>query len=232
MNQLLTRLRDNPWTTLVSLPRNDVTLAQAARRGGAQGLKIHLNVDHHASGTHFGSWQEEKTEIARILDVAKSGGTQPIPVGIVPGGGGIFATPDEFGDMAACGLDFFDAYPADAPAWTLGQTDLDVMLAAYAGGSSSEIAALEELGMTMCEASIVAQSDYGQALNARDVACYRELAHVLSAPIIVPSQKAITPADLPALRASGVRGILIGAIVVGREADSIEGATRAFCIAD
>jgi len=231
MNQLLNRLRDNTWTTLVSLPRNDVTLAQAALRGGAQGLKIHLNVDHHASGTHFGSWEEEKTEIGRILDVAKSG-AQPIPVGIVPGGGGIFATPDEFRDMAVCGVDFFDAYPVDAPAWTLGQTDLDVMLAAYEGGTTGEIAALEELGMTMCEASIVAQSDYGQLLNARDVARYRELAHILSAPIIVPSQKAIVPADLPALRASGVRGLLIGAIVVGREADSIEGATRAFCIAD
>jgi hypothetical protein len=44
----------------------------------------------------------------------------------------------------------------------------------------------------------------------------------------VPSQKKITARDLPALQQSGVKGLLIGAIVTGREADTIEAATRSF----
>jgi hypothetical protein len=44
----------------------------------------------------------------------------------------------------------------------------------------------------------------------------------------VPSQKKVTPGDLPALKKSGVKGLLIGAIVTGREADTIESATRSF----
>lgn len=224
MNQLLTQLQSHDWTLLVSLPRNDVNLARAALRGGAQGLKIHLNVEHHASGTHFGSWEQEREEIARILDAAQQHGAS---VGIVPGGVP-FASREEFAQMAEAGVDYFDAYPNDAPAWTLQQIDLSIMLAAYAGGTTEEMLALQASGMAMCEASIVAHESYGAPLSALDVARYRQLAQALECPIVVPSQKLITPADVPALRASGARALLIGAIVTGREAASMENATRSF----
>jgi hypothetical protein len=131
MNQLLQQLQNEPFTLLVSLPRNDVRLAEAALRGGAQGLKVHLNVEHFASGTRFGSFEEEHENIARIVEVAS---THHASVGIVPGGSS-FATEEEFQKLAQLGIDFFDAYPSEAPPWTLTQKHLDVMLAAYAGGS-------------------------------------------------------------------------------------------------
>lgn len=225
MNELRTQL-ESGWTLLVSLARNDVRLAQAALRGGARGLKIHVNVHHHASGTHFGSWDEEKAEIARIVEAAREVGAS---VGIVPGGIP-FATLDEFEDMARAGLDYFDAYPSEAPAWTLSQTSLDVMLAAYFGGASEEMQSLEPLGMSLCEASIVDQSLYGTPLSALDLAGYARLASALKCPVIVPSQKAITPQDVPALKKTGVQGLLIGAVVAGREEDTIEAAARAFAM--
>ena len=223
MNELRTQL-ESGWTLLVSLARNDVRLARAALRGGARGLKIHVNVHHHASGTHFGSWEEEKAEIARIVEAAREADAS---VGIVPGGSP-FATLDEFEDMARVGLDYFDAYPGEAPAWTLSQTSLDVMLAAYFGGTIEEMQSLQALGMSLCEASVVDQNLYGTPLSALDLAGYARLASALQCSVIVPSQKAITPADVPALRKTGVRGLLIGAVVAGREEDSIEAATRAF----
>ena len=70
MNKLLQRLNNEPFTLMVSLPQNDPELARAAIRGGAQGLKIHINVHHHASGTHFGTWAEERNEIEAILEEA------------------------------------------------------------------------------------------------------------------------------------------------------------------
>lgn len=226
MKELRTQL-ESGWTLLASLAHNDVRLAQAALRGGAQGLKIHINVHHHASGTRFGSWDEEKAEVTRIIGEAREHGAS---VGIVPGGSP-FATLDEFEDMARVGVDYFDAYPGDAPAWTLSQAHIDVMLAAYFGGKVEEMQALESLGMSLCEASIVEQKLYGTPLCALDLAGYARLAATLESPIIVPSQKAITPQDVPALRKTGARGLLIGAVVTGREASSIEAATRAFAAA-
>jgi hypothetical protein len=43
---------------IASLPKNDPALAKAAAAGGADMLKIHLNVEHAASGTKFGSFDE------------------------------------------------------------------------------------------------------------------------------------------------------------------------------
>ena len=225
MNQLHNQLTQNDWTLLVSLPRNDAELARAALRGGAQGLKVHLNVEHFASGTRFGSWNEEREILAQIVEIAQSEGAS---VGVVPGANGAFASPSDFRGLAEIGVDYFDAYPFDCPAWALAQPDLDVMMAAFHGYNLSEFAGLQNLGMTLCEASILGHDDYGKGLTARDVAAYAALVKTLSVPVIVPSQKKIEPGDVAALRASGARGLLIGAIVTGREAETIEAAARSF----
>jgi hypothetical protein len=224
MNQLLTQLQTNEWTLLVSLPRNDEVLARAALRGGAQGLKVHINVEHFASGTKFGSFDEEKESLEKIVAAARE---YSASVGIVPGGSP-FATPDEFKKLAQLDVDYFDAYPAEAPAWTLAQQDLDIMLAAWHGATADELMALEELGMTLCEASIMHHDDYGQPLSTLDLARYHDLSQTIAAPFIVPSQKKLLPSDQQLLQRAGARGVLIGAIVTGREAESIEAATRAF----
>ncbi|HEX8464042.1 MAG TPA: hypothetical protein VF627_05425 [Abditibacterium sp.] len=225
MNQLSTQLTQNKWTLLVSLPANDVELARAALDHGAQGLKVHINVEHFASGTRFGSFEEEKHKLAPIIEMARERGAS---VGVVPGSGGQFALPADFAALAELGIDYFDAYPFDAPAWVFAQTDLDIMMAAFHGGDWDEFAGFEALGMKLCEASILGHEDYGKALSALDLAKYRALAERLSVPLIVPSQKKIEPSDVPALQKTGVKGLLIGAIVTGRDAASIGAATRAF----
>jgi hypothetical protein len=227
MNKALTLLNESPFSVWVSLPRNDVELARAALNGGAHGLKVHINVSHFASGTRFGSFPEEKENLARIVECA-----QGRPVGIVPGatndGEHAFASEAEFAALAELGIDFFDSYPADAPSWALNQEHLDVMLAAPHGTPLEEICALQHVGMALCEASFLPHESYGQALNAADVARYRVLCDALRVPVMVPSQKKIVPRDLPALQEAGARALLIGAIVTGREAQSIEDATRSF----
>ncbi len=226
MNQLKNQLTQNPWTLLVSLPKNDLELARVALGSGAQGLKVHINVEHFASGTRFGSLSEERETLEKIADLARENGAS---VGIVPGTLSNFASPQDFRELAQIGIDYFDAYPADAPAWALQQTDLDVMMAAFFGGDLDEFAGLESLGMTLCEASILGHESYGQPLSALDLMKYRALAEKISAPIIVPSQKKIVPSDVPSLQKTGVKGLLIGAIVTGGEAATLEAAVKSFC---
>ena len=147
---------------------------------------------------------------------------------MVPGAGGSFASPEDFVELAKIGIDYFDAYPADAPAWVFEQTDLDIMMAAFHGADMDEFIEFENLGMSLCEASILPHEEYGKPLSALDLARYANLVDYLEVPIIVPSQKKIVPQDVPALQKTGVRGLLIGAIVTGRDAASLEAATRAF----
>lgn len=225
MNQLLQRLQKNDWTLLVSLPRNDIELAKAALRGGANGLKVHINVEHFASGTKFGNFESEREILSQIVQLANDNDAS---VGVVPGAGGTFATPEEFAGLREIGIDYFDAYPFDCPAWAFVQKDLDIMMAAFNGYDLSEFAEFEYLGMSLCEASFLHHDDYGKALTASDLVKYTALCNRLDAPVIIPSQKKIEARDLPALRKTGAKGVLIGAIVTGREAETIEQATREF----
>jgi hypothetical protein len=82
--------------------------------------------------------------------------------------------------------------------------------------------------MTLCEASIMHHDDYGQPLSTLDLARYHDLSQTIAAPFIVPSQKKLLPSDQQLLQRTGARGVLIGAIVTGRDAESIEAATHAF----
>lgn len=209
----------------MSLPRNDVELARAALEGGAQGLKVHINVEHFASGTRFGSLEEERDSLTQIVALAREFGAN---VGIVPGSEGNFASPQDFMELGHIGIDYFDAYPAEAPAWVFAQSDLDIMMAAFHGANLHEFSTLEGLGMTLCEASILPHEEYGKALSALDLARYAHLVSHLEVPVIVPSQKKIEPRDIPALQKTGVKGLLIGAIVTGREVESLGRATRSF----
>lgn len=224
MHQLLNQLNTNGFTLLVSLPRNEVALAQAALRGGARGLKVHLNVHHAASGTQFGTFARERDVLAQIAELAKSHGAC---VGVVPGGVP-FASEEEFAELAEIGIDYFDAYAADAPAWALTQNHLDKMLAAHHGAPVEFVRSLQSLGMQMCEASILPHEQYGQPLRVLDVAAYQQLCQALQTPVIVPTQKKILPSEVGALRDAGVNALLIGAVVTGDQADSIEKATEEF----
>src|SRR5207237_10168995 len=99
---------------VVSLPRNDVELARAAEQAGAQALKVHMNVHHHASGTRFGSLADEHERVREIIAAVK------VPVGLMPGADPAkLPTADELTSLASAGLNFLDIYTNHMPLWFL-----------------------------------------------------------------------------------------------------------------
>ncbi|MBI3923057.1 MAG: hypothetical protein HY318_16675 [Armatimonadetes bacterium] len=222
MNRFLHKARKDSLSLIVSLPANSEELARAALSGGAECLKVHIRVHHDASGTHFGSLDEERANLAAILKVA--GG---VPVGIVAGAE-TPATPEELRQLAEMGIDFFDLYDFHMPAWMLKTTDMNRVVAVGSDYDVSRLQALEPLGMEMLEAAVVPHDQYGQPLTVRDLSVYRCLAKAVSVPTIVPSQKRILPEEVALLGATGLRAVMIGAIVTGKEASTIESVTRTF----
>lgn len=204
---------DRALALWVSIPGNDPELARAAFEAGADGIKVHLNVEHRASGLAFGSWSEERAAVEEILAAASGG------VGVMPGAE-VVPTRAEMEEMAASGIAFFDAYLHHTPAWML-ELDLPWMAAIGPGWGEPEIAALEELGMACLEASIVDPGSYGQGLTAEDLVRYRRIASATRRPVMVPSQKEILPHDLAPLRRAGVAAVLLGTISLGPSAATI-----------
>jgi len=137
--------------------------------------------------------------------------------------------------MAAAGIDFVDAYLSDMPAWMLDAgTRVHVMAAVGQRdlpphGSPEGLELLPQVRMV--EASVLPHEAYGEPLRVSDLRTYAYLSSLLAAagvPVIVPTQRAIQPCEVAILHKAGVRGILIGAIVTGKDAGGLAAVTAAF----
>ncbi|MDQ3022922.1 MAG: hypothetical protein M3R04_00855 [bacterium] len=217
---------------IVSLPRNDMDLALAAAQGGAHALKLHMNVRHDASGTSYGSFAEEADIVRRIIGAVK------IPVGLMPGADPAnLPTQDELSSLASAGLDFIDIYSDNMPLWFLElPLRLIVALRSFDGFLEPPYyqthfmwpPELNKNRIAMCEASIFPKEDYGKPFTFHDLRRLRILQEYIDAPMVVPTQKAITPYDATWLKRGGTAALMIGAIVMGDTADSIASATEAY----
>lgn len=209
-------------TLIFSLPRNDPSLAEAALEAGAEALKVHIHVRHQASGTGFGPLAAERDALAAIRRLAKG-----LPVGVVIGDGSATATREELAELAAMGFDLFDVYAHHMPAWMLTAADVEWMGALGPGYTEGDWAMLGRMFDCM-EAAVMPHESYGAPMTAYDLARYGQIAEASEVPLVVPTQLAILPEEVELLAEVGVRGIMIGAIVTGKERGSIASACQEF----
>ncbi len=220
MNRYLDLLNSRKMTLIMSLPANNPALCRAAFEEGADVVKVHINVEHRASGTHFGRLSEERAALEEMLASGKG------PMGLVPGGTLENAVLD-LQDAAQMGFDFFSVYAHHMP---VGYSFADKAWMAACDGSYSldEVAAMQRCGADVLEASIMPGAEYGQPLAMRDLLRYHNIVSRTDLPVIVPTQRFIRPEELPALAQTGIRGLMIGAVVTGRMEESIRRAVGSF----
>ncbi len=221
MSRIVEVLQQGP-TLIMSLPKNDPDLAKAARDGGADVLKVHIRVEHTASGTHFGTLDEERARLEAILAAF------PGPVGIVAGADDP-ATPEEMEGLEEMGIDFFDLYLSHMPAWMWHTPRMAKTVALEPNYTIHQALALENLGADLLEAAIVPHQGYGKPLTMADLTAYRDLHDTVDIPIIVPTQRAIRPEEATLITGEcGIEGLMIGAIVTGTTSRDIERAVKRF----
>jgi hypothetical protein len=221
MSRTRTLLDAGP-TLIMSLPANDPELARAANEGGADVLKVHLRVHHTASGTRFGALDDERGRLEAILEAFDG------PVGIVAGADEA-ATPQEMRTLAEMGFDFFDLYLSHMPAWMWRMSAMGRVVALEPSYTIHQAIALENLGADALEASIIPHDGYGKSLSMADLVAYRDLHDTVDIPLIVPTQRKITPEEATLLTGEcGIQGLMIGAIVTGRTSREIEIAVKRY----
>jgi hypothetical protein len=217
---------------IVSLPQNSVELARAAADNGADALKVHMNVTHAASGTVFSSFGQEAAAVREIIRAVD------IPVGLMPGADfNALPTFDELNSLAGDGLDFVDIYTHHMPLWFI---DLPLKLVVAFSSFDSLVEPVyytthfywpPEAGANriwMAEGSIFTRDEYGQPFTYHDFRRLRILQEYVDVPLIVPTQKAITPEDAVWLKRTGTGALMIGAVVTGLTADSLAEATKRY----
>lgn len=223
MKKLESLLKEQMLTLIVSLPKNDPELAKAAIAGGADALKVHIRVHHDASGTQFGPLKKEKKALKAILEIAGER-----PVGIVPGSTINPPQEAEIKELAEMGFDFVDLYAKAFPNWLWQDPVLSKMAALQEAFQVGQVNEFATKGANIFEAAIVPVSGYGKRMNIGDLQNYLAIASSAQIPVVVPTQREIRADELPALWDTGIKGLIIGAIVTGQTAESIERATRSF----
>ncbi len=220
MNEFVQLLQNDKPALIMSLPANDPALSRAAFDAGADVVKVHINVEHRASGTCFGRLAQERPALEQMLADARG------PMGLVPGGS-LEGVSRDIQAASEMGFAFFSTYihhmpvlcPAPKQAW---------MAACDGSYELWEIEKLEQAGAQVLEASVMPGAEYGQPLSMRDVVRYSAIAAHTTLPMVIPSQRFIRPQELPALWDAGMKGIMIGAVVTGRTEESIRRAVAEF----
>ncbi|UIO41427.1 hypothetical protein LOY85_21915 [Brevibacillus brevis] len=215
MNRFQQALEEKSFLLMVSLPQNDETLARAAMEEGADGLKMHINVYHRASGNRFGPLAEY-TDFLQTIRSQFAG-----PIGIVPGGSIEELNPEEIRQFDSLGIDFISIYGHHLPAPLLKIEGVASTFAIDDQFDLNRLEVVKHFSMTALEASIIPGSEYGTRLTFADLLAYQYIVEKAGIPIIVPTQRKIMAEDIEALRETGVRVLLAGAMAIGRTEDEI-----------
>ncbi len=203
---------------VVSLPRNDPELAQAAIDGGADLLKAHVNVHHRAAGTVFGSLSEEMDRLNAILELG-------LPTGLVPGEERM-VTPGELPLLRR--FAFLDAYLTHLPLY-LYAAGVPVVPAIPHDYPVEALTFLRRLPGEWAEAALVPPQGYGRPPAEEDFAALVRAAEASGRRLIVPTQRRIRPEDLEHYFAlPAVWAVMIGAVVTGADPGGIRSTTLAF----
>ena len=221
MNKLVKTFNNNKFTLLVSLTRNDVELARIAQEAGADAVKVHLNVAHFASGTEFGTWQDEKKNLLKIRQAVN------IPLGIVMGAEEQ-PSAEDIAEIRKSGFDFWDLFAHHTVPAYFDWEEMGHMVAVNSAWTPKFVENLIPQGVDVIESSIIPQTNYRTRLTAADICQYTYLVESSSVPVIVPTQKAVRPEEVKYLYRAGVSGIAIGAVVTGLGTERLRDTVSAF----
>lgn len=214
-------LNEEGLKLVVSCPKNDYEYVKAAWENGADAVKIHLNVHHHASGTDFGSASQEKEFINKVI------ANSPVPVGVVVGGSPEVVDAD-LDNVLEFDFDFLSLYLHDATPKVVQQNKLVKMFACSYAYSLDEIREWSQIGAEVAELSIVHPDDYGKPLHMRDMLHYKQIIDAIDIPAALPTQKKVKIEELASIRDLGFKAIMIGAVVTGNEYEGFVETIRSF----
>ena len=218
----------NKFTLVASLPQNSLALAEAAMRGGAEAIKVHVNVWHRASGHTFGTFAENKQFLRELVRLCGD-----VPVGLVPGGEDAFVSLEERDEMESIGIDFFSCYAAHLPNYMMDAKKLSRMAAIDSAYTQNTLDGVNRCPPDVLECSIQPGEAYNAKLRYADVLRYADIAAKVKIPTLIPTQKWMSPSDVRHLFAAGCRALMIGAVVMGKEPDAaaVEQSCAAFAAA-
>ena len=225
MPRILETLKSQQPTLCVSLIENSAEIAKAVEEAGADGIKLHTNLVHRVTGIVIPDLDRERDRIQAVIEAVT------VPVGIVPRGrAGTSA--EEVEQLRDMGFDFVDLYAKFAHPDMLRVSGITRWLGPTPDYTLDMIATLGSLPeVDVIEGSFLPVETFGDSLSMDDVVRIKLVLKTLrdsGTPLVIPTDRKLTPADLPMLVENGAVNYLIGYAVTGTGLESIVRATETF----
>ena len=195
---------------LAVLPRNELALAEAAVRAGADAIALRLCGAVTDLLKETGDFAAEEAAIRETLAVLGD----KTSVGIIVGSNGTLA-PDQLAQIGGLGIDFLATYPHLTPAAFLELSDVGrVAILDQQGGNV--VRGINDLSLQAVLVRTERPNDSPADMTVLDVATFRAAADSIHRPIVAfPSWKVVA-ADLEILKNAGIEG----AALVGPSPDA------------
>ena len=215
MPKLIEMLNKNNMTLVVALPQNDTELAEAAVKGGADALQLHIN-------THgFGDFAEEKENLAKVIKAVK------VPVGIMTGDKKQ-AGRKEMEKMVKMGADFFNIDMENMPEYAAKVKGPSKIIALGPRFTIDLVLGVQKYNAEAVDATIIPAAGWGKNLLVGDLQNYISIVLSAGIPVIVPTEKRIHPSEVAIISDAGAKGILLTPLITGTTAKHVHDATRLY----
>ncbi|MBI1748114.1 MAG: hypothetical protein HYR55_16245 [Acidobacteria bacterium] len=205
---------------IVSLPKNEIKLAKAAKDAGAEILEVHVNMLHPAAGTRFRSLNQERGALEAILATG-------LPVGIVIGEEETISR-RELQEIKQLGFCYISASINMLRPYHF-EVGLPVIPALYPAFPSEMLPYLRTLPGEWLVADILPLEAHGKEMRAEDLVRLSMVGQMTDRRLVIPTQRKLQPDDLTYLfQLPYANAIRLSTVVTGNGSEGIFRATSDF----
>ena len=215
MPKLIEMLNKNMLTLVVALPKNDPELAEAAVKGGADALQLHINTPG------FGDFAGEKENLAKVLKAVN------VPVGIVTGAKK-HASQLEMDKLKKMGIDFFNLDMENMPEYAAKVKGPSKVIALGPRFTIDLVLGVQKYNAEAVDATIIPATGWGKNLLVGDLQNYISIVLSAGIPVIVPTEKRIHPSEVAIISDAGAKGLLLTSMITGNTAKHVHDATLTY----
>jgi hypothetical protein len=218
MPKLIDLLNKNKMTLIVALSKNDPESAEAAIKGGADALQLHINFHD------IGDFKNEKENLSRVLELSS------LPVGVFPGAKK-HAAQKEMEEMIKMGFDFFSVEIEQIPSFMSQIKGISKVLALGSRFTIDVVLGVGKYGADAVDAAIIPSTGYGKDLVVGDLQNYISIVISAGIPVIIPTQRSIRPSEVAIIADAGAKGLMLTSVVTGTTSKHVRERVQEFRVA-
>ncbi len=191
------------YTVIASLPKNSTALAMSAVEGGADAVMLNIEGEEGSSPSHFGSYDLHDAYINDVISTVSA------PCGLFIGGARLL-TEEYWERIMSSAFSFVEMYAHQMPTFVLSDQRVKKVTAISTGYILEQVRQLSEMeGVEAVDVATVPHQSRGAPFSVLDYATLGVIAKLSSKPVLLRTQKKLTPGDISNVLSLGIRGLVI-----------------------